>query len=118
MFYYIYLLSLFFLKFFLFLFIPGILEFWCLVTVTFKFTFLYNNIYREKQSKTKKQLFQVLFPQIEHTFASCCDFSSSITYITIFFFSKSIIFLVYSLKLIQTFSIQSFPRYEVSLSSM
>ena len=26
----------------------GILEFWCLATVTFKFTVLYNNIYRKK----------------------------------------------------------------------
>ena len=34
--------------FFLFLSFPGILEFWCLATVTFKFTVLYNNIYREK----------------------------------------------------------------------
>ena len=27
---------------------PGSLEFWCLVTVTFRFTVLYNNIYRKK----------------------------------------------------------------------
>ena len=32
---------------FLFLF-PGILKFWCLATVTFKFTVLYNDIYRKK----------------------------------------------------------------------
>ena len=30
---------------FYFYLFPGILEFWCLVTVTFKFTVLYNNIY-------------------------------------------------------------------------
>ena len=29
---------------------PSILEFWCLVTVTFKFTALYNNFYRKKNS--------------------------------------------------------------------
>ena len=34
--------------FFSFLFILGILEYWCLVTVTFKFTVLYNNNYRKK----------------------------------------------------------------------
>ena len=28
---------------------PSILEFWCLVTVTFKFTALYNNFYRKKK---------------------------------------------------------------------
>ena len=36
--------------FYLYLF-PGILEFWCLVTVTFKFTVLHNNIYRKKTWK-------------------------------------------------------------------
>ena len=31
---------------------PGILEFWCQVTVTFKFTVLYNNFYRKKKDQT------------------------------------------------------------------
>ena len=35
--------------FFYFHLFPGILEFWCLVTVTFKFTLLYNNIYRKNK---------------------------------------------------------------------
>ena len=35
--------------FFYFYLFPGILEFWCLVTVTFKFTVLYNNICRRKK---------------------------------------------------------------------
>ena len=35
------------ISFFLLLFL-GTLEFWCLVTVTFKFNVLYNNIYRKK----------------------------------------------------------------------
>ena len=35
--------------FFYFFLFPSILEFWCLVTVTFKFTVLYNNIYRKKK---------------------------------------------------------------------
>ena len=48
MFYYIYFLSLFSLYSFYFSLFPGILEFWCLVTVIFKFTVLYNNIYRKK----------------------------------------------------------------------
>ena len=29
---------------------PGILEFWCLVTATFKFSVLYNSIYRKKNT--------------------------------------------------------------------
>ena len=46
MFYYTsYLIFLYFCYFYLF---PDILEFWCLVTVTFTFTLLYNNIYRKK----------------------------------------------------------------------
>ena len=49
MFYYIYVLSLFSNIFFYFYLFPGILEFWCLVTVTFKFIVLYNNIYRKKK---------------------------------------------------------------------
>ena len=40
-----YLIPLYFFHFYLF---PGMLEFWCLVTVTFKFTALYN-IYRKKK---------------------------------------------------------------------
>ena len=35
---------------FYFYLLPGILEFWYLVTVTFKFTVLYNNIYRKKSN--------------------------------------------------------------------
>ena len=35
--------------FFYFYLFPSILEFWCLVTVTFKSTVLYNNIYRKKK---------------------------------------------------------------------
>ena len=34
--------------FFYFYLFPGILEFWCLVTVIFKFSVLYNNIYKKK----------------------------------------------------------------------
>ena len=41
-----YLIPLYFFSFYLF---PGILEFWCLVTVTFKFTVLYN-IYRKNNN--------------------------------------------------------------------
>ena len=33
---------------FYFYLLPGILEFWCLLTVTFKFAVLYNNTYRKK----------------------------------------------------------------------
>ena len=36
---------------YIFYLFPGILEFWCLVTVTFKFTVLHNNIYRKKTWK-------------------------------------------------------------------
>ena len=55
MFYYIYFLSLFSLiHFFYFYLFPDILEFWCLVTVTFKFTVLYNNIFRKKNYIYKK----------------------------------------------------------------
>ena len=39
---------LFLFLFLFFLFFPGILEFWCLATAIFKFTVLYNNIYRKK----------------------------------------------------------------------
>ena len=35
-----------------FCFFPDILEFWCLVTVTFRFTVLYNNIYRKKNHRS------------------------------------------------------------------
>ena len=48
MFYYIYSLSYSVLYFFYFYLFPTILEFWCLATVAFKFTVLYNNIYRKK----------------------------------------------------------------------
>ena len=54
MFYYIYFLSLFSLIFFYFYLFPGILEFWCLATVTFKFTLLKNNIYRKKTNTFQK----------------------------------------------------------------
>ena len=47
MFYYIYFLCLFSLIFFYLYLFPRILEFWSLMTVTFKFTVLYNNIYRK-----------------------------------------------------------------------
>ena len=33
---------------FYFCLVPGILELWCLVTATFKFTVFYNNIYKKK----------------------------------------------------------------------
>ena len=39
------------LNFFHFYLFPGILEFWCLETVTFKFIVLHNNIYRKKKGK-------------------------------------------------------------------
>ena len=41
--------------FFYFYLFPGILEFWCLVTVTFKFTVLYNKIYRKKTNKKNRK---------------------------------------------------------------
>ena len=47
--------------FFYFYLFPGILEFWCLVTVTFKFAVLFNNIYRKK--KTIVRLIQKQFIQ-------------------------------------------------------
>ena len=57
-----------YLIFFLFDFylFSGILEFWCLVTVTFKFTVLYNNIYIKKYpanstSCSFKQTFYLVF---------------------------------------------------------
>ena len=58
---------LFFLIYFLFLFIPRHLEFWCLATVVFKFTVSYNNVFRKKnkkncynkKTKTKKKLRKV-----------------------------------------------------------
>ena len=51
MFYYIYFLypTLFFYIFSYFYLFSGTLEFWCLVTVTFNFSVLYNNIYRKKK---------------------------------------------------------------------
>ena len=39
------------LNLFHFYLLPGILEFWCLETVTFTFIVLYNNIYRKKKEK-------------------------------------------------------------------
>ena len=48
MFYYIYFLSLLSLIFFYFYLFLGVLEFCYLATVTFKFTVLYNNLYRKK----------------------------------------------------------------------
>ena len=38
----------FILYLFYFCLVPGILELWCLVTATFKFTVFYNNIYKKK----------------------------------------------------------------------
>ena len=40
----------FILYLFYFCLVPGILELWCLVTATFKFTVFYNNIYKKKKT--------------------------------------------------------------------
>ena len=42
----------FILYLFYFCLVPGILELWCLVTATFKFTVFYNNIYKKKKNFT------------------------------------------------------------------
>ena len=39
---------------FYFYLFPVILEFWCLATLTFKFTVFYNNIYRKKVQRNKR----------------------------------------------------------------
>ena len=48
--------SLILLYFFYFYLFPGILKCWCLVTVTFKFTVLYNNICRKKRFIRNKSI--------------------------------------------------------------
>ena len=42
--------------YFYFCLFPGILEFWCLVTVTFRFTVLYNNIIEKKNTLCDQRL--------------------------------------------------------------
>ena len=58
------------------------------------------------------------FFQMEHTFTSWCNFSSSFVGKNIFFFSKSIIFFACFLKFWQRFFIKSLPRYKVGLFYM
>ena len=69
MFYYIYFLppTLFSYIYFYFCLFPGILEFWRLVTVTFKFNVLYNNIYR----KNYFQILALLIPIKNRTTRYC-----------------------------------------------
>ena len=54
------------LYFFYFYLFPGILEFWCLATVTFKFTVLCNNIGGKKNKNIRSQLnyVDVVYDQI------------------------------------------------------
>ena len=51
----------------------GILEFWCLATVTFKFTVFYNNIYRKKKNNMcNPAIFKTLaYPESKAYSTSC-----------------------------------------------
>ena len=65
-----------------------------------------------------ESFFKILFPQIQHTFASWCDFNSSIVNGSKFFFSKPVLLFERCLKDVQNFFIQSFSWSEICLSSM
>ena len=59
-----------------------------------------------------------IFPQLWHTFASCYDFSCVFVNGRIFFLSKLIILVAWSLKKAQKFFIKSSPRYKQFLFSI
>ena len=51
----------------LYYFLRGILEFWCLATVKFKFTVFYNNIYRKKKILHDEKYLKIVVKGVRST---------------------------------------------------